>query len=104
MYFSPTPLTGTPLVGLPGAVCVERRDVLRVRAIGQMDYLVRRFATNAIGGVGLLQVVRSPRWREARQMLVWAIDLAHIHRAPIARLPWWEDAECEVWTMQGFQP
>lgn len=104
MYLTPTALHGIPLVGLPGCVCPERRDVLRARPVGQMEHLVQQFNRKAIGGIGLLRVVRSPRWQAARQMLVWAIDIAHIHRLPLVRLPWWDDAECEVWALQAFQP
>ena len=99
-HFTFNGLHPVPLRGVPGGFSSERRDIIRVEPIGQLDWLLRDFRNVAVGGLRDLHLIRSTIWRERREMLVMAYDVAHLHVANIARLPWWEDNECAVWALQ----
>ena len=94
---------GKPILGLPGSIDLNSRGVLL--AVPD-DYLLRRLLKDfeehkAYGGISAYRIHRSPYWRRLGRMAISVCDRARIARAVICTLPWWEDAECEVWTLQS---
>ena len=94
---------GKPLLGLPGSIDVHSRGVLLAVP---WDYRLVRLCAEftehkAFGGISAFRVHRGPRWRQLGRMGVSVCDRARVARAVLCTLPWWDDAECETWTLQS---
>ncbi len=93
---------GLPLLGLPGSLFLQRRDILIAVPQAPLAALVADFDLHyAHGGIAALVLLRSTRFRLLRKMALVAHDRGRMCHRALCTLPWAEDEWCSSWVLQA---